>query len=153
MDKQTLNSPDAAPAALLVRRVVRFSRRFHRRKSQEPISLERFAGLESLYAVGPLELARGEISIFDSVPLISEVHDSRTNVSVDFSRRAAFLVYAIVENLAPRNARQTDRRRTTARRTTTALRGGKRHRRRSTLSLLAPLPCGAGNVSHSVQSD
>ena len=67
-------------------------------KAKEPISLSRFGGLESLYAIGPLERGRGEVSIYDSVPLISEVHDSRTNVSVDFSRRAAFLVYAIVEN-------------------------------------------------------
>ena len=67
-------------------------------KAKEPISLSRFGGVESLYAIGPLERGRGEVSIYDSVPLISEVHDSRTNVSVDFSRRAAFLVYAIVEN-------------------------------------------------------
>ena len=42
--------------------------------------------------------ARGEVSIYDSVPLISEVRDSQTDVSIDFNRRAAFLVYAIVEN-------------------------------------------------------
>ena len=67
-------------------------------KNQEPISLERFAGLDSLYAVGPLELARGEVSIFDSDPLIAEVQNGLTSVSLDFRRRAAFLVYAIVEN-------------------------------------------------------
>lgn len=67
-------------------------------KTKEPIPLERFAGLESLYAVGPLEFARGEISIFDSVPLIAEAQNGRASVSVDFYRRAAFLVYAIVEN-------------------------------------------------------
>ena len=49
-------------------------------KAKEPISLSRFGGLESLYAIGPLERGRGEVSIYD------------------FSRRAAFLVYAIVEN-------------------------------------------------------
>jgi len=67
-------------------------------KAKEPISLQRFAGLESLYAIGPLERGRGEVSIYDSVPLISEVRDSQTDVSVDFNRCAAFLVYAIVEN-------------------------------------------------------
>lgn len=67
-------------------------------KAKEPIPLERFAGLESLYAVGPLELARGEVSIFDSVPLIAEVQNGHASVSVDFCRRAGFLVYAIVEN-------------------------------------------------------
>ena len=54
--------------------------------------------MESLYAIGPLERGRGEVSIYDSVPLISEVRDGQTDVSIDLSRRAAFLVYAIVEN-------------------------------------------------------
>src|SRR5262245_41767706 len=67
-------------------------------KAEEPVSLERFDGLESLYAVGPLEQARGEVSIYDSVPLISEVHDGRVNVTIDSCRHAAFLVYAIVED-------------------------------------------------------
>ncbi len=67
-------------------------------KATEPIPLERFAGLESLYAVGPLELARGEVSIFDSMPLIAEVQNGHASVRVDICRRAGFLVYAIVEN-------------------------------------------------------
>ena len=67
-------------------------------KAAESVSLERFDGLESLYAVGPLEQARGEVSIYDSIPLISEVHDGRVNVTIDSCRHAAFLVYAIVEN-------------------------------------------------------
>lgn len=67
-------------------------------KAEESVSLERFDGLESLYAVGPLEQARGEVSIYDSIPLISEVHDGRVNVTIDSCRHAAFLVYAIVEN-------------------------------------------------------
>jgi acetolactate decarboxylase len=66
--------------------------------AKEPISLERFAGLESLYAVGPLEQASGEVSIYDGVPLISEVEDGQVNVTIDLCRHAAFLVYAIVEN-------------------------------------------------------
>ena len=67
-------------------------------KATDPISLQRFTGLESLYAVGPLENARGEVSIYDSAALISEVRDGLVRVSIDLSRRAAFLVYAIVEN-------------------------------------------------------
>lgn len=67
-------------------------------KNREPISLVRFAGVESLYAVGPLELACGEVSIFDSVPLIAQVEGGQVNIAVDFCQRAAFLVYAIVEN-------------------------------------------------------
>jgi acetolactate decarboxylase len=66
-------------------------------RATEPISLERFAGVESLYAVGPLEQGHGEISIYDSVPLIAEVQDGQVNVAVDLRRRAAFLVYAIAE--------------------------------------------------------
>lgn len=67
-------------------------------KAEKSVSLARFDGLESLYAVGPLEQARGEVSIYDSIPLISEVHDGRVNVTIDSCRHAAFLVYAIVEN-------------------------------------------------------
>ena len=67
-------------------------------KATDPISLQRFTGLESLYAVGPLENPRGEVSIYDSAALISEVHDGLVSVNIDLSRRAAFLVYAIVEN-------------------------------------------------------
>ena len=67
-------------------------------KADEAVSLEHFAGLESLYAVGPLEQARGEVSIYDGVPLISEVQDGQINVTIDSYRHAGFLVYAIVEN-------------------------------------------------------
>ncbi len=67
-------------------------------KTDEAVSLEHFVDLESLYAVGPLEQARGEVSIYDGVPLISEVQDGQINVTIDSYRHAAFLVYAIVEN-------------------------------------------------------
>jgi acetolactate decarboxylase len=66
-------------------------------RATEPISLERFAGVESLYAVGPLEQGQGEISIYDSVSLIAEVQGGRVQVTIDLCRRAAFLVYAIAE--------------------------------------------------------
>jgi acetolactate decarboxylase len=67
-------------------------------KVEEAVSLERFADLESLYAVGPLEQARGEVSIYDSIPLISQVQGGQVDVTIDFYRHAAFLVYAIVED-------------------------------------------------------
>jgi hypothetical protein len=67
-------------------------------KGYEPIPLERLASLKSLYAVGPLERGRGEISIYHGMALISEVRDGQINVNVDFSREAGFLVYATVEN-------------------------------------------------------
>ena len=64
---------------------------------RQPVSLERLHGLENLYAIGSLEQHPGEISIFDSVPFVSEAwHPTET---IDGSRvyRAEFLVYAIVE--------------------------------------------------------
>ena len=67
-------------------------------KTEEAVSLERFADLGSLYAVGPLEQARGEVSIYDSIPLISQVQGGQVDVTIDFNRHAAFLVYAIVED-------------------------------------------------------
>ena len=67
-------------------------------KSTTPVSLNRFAGLESLYAVGPLEKGRGEVSIFDSVTLISRVSEAKVDVQAGHDYRAGFLVYAIVEN-------------------------------------------------------
>jgi len=67
-------------------------------KAEEAVSLERFVDLESLYAVGPLEQASGEVSIYDSIPLISQVQGGQVDVTIDFYRHAAFLVYAIVED-------------------------------------------------------
>ena len=49
-------------------------------KATKPVSLERFANLNGVYAVGPLEQARGEASIFDSVPLIAQVKGGQVNV-------------------------------------------------------------------------
>ena len=42
--------------------------------------------------------ARGEVSIYDSIPLISQVQGGQVDVTIDFYRHAAFLVYAIVED-------------------------------------------------------
>ena len=67
-------------------------------QSTNPVSLNRFAGLESLYAVGPLEKGRGEVSIFDSLTLISQVNEANVDVLAGHDYHAGFLVYAIVEN-------------------------------------------------------
>jgi len=67
-------------------------------QSTNPVSLNRFAGLESLYAVGPLEKGRGEVSIFDSLTLISQVNEAKVDVLAGHDYHAGFLVYAIVEN-------------------------------------------------------
>jgi len=67
-------------------------------KAESPVPLGRFAGLESLYAVDPLEQGRGEVSIFDSVTLISQATGPKVNFETGPEYRAGFLVYAIVEN-------------------------------------------------------
>jgi hypothetical protein len=40
---------------------------------RQPIPLARLSGLENLYAIGALEQRPGEVSIFDSVPFVSDV--------------------------------------------------------------------------------
>src|SRR5215470_11963819 len=67
-------------------------------KANETISLERFAGWENLYAVGPLERGRGEVSIFNGTPLISTAKTARVKVSIGHGYHAGFLVYASVQN-------------------------------------------------------
>jgi len=84
---------------------------FIARKAEEAVSLERFEGLQNLYAVGPLEQARREVSIYDGVPLVSDIQSGQVNVTIDSYRHAAFLVYAIVENwrrLTVRNPIKTE---------------------------------------------
>src|SRR5262249_746984 len=61
------------------------------------IALGALSELEHLYAVGPLEDLQGEVSIFDSVPLISRVVDGGIATDVGFSGKACFLVYAQVD--------------------------------------------------------
>jgi hypothetical protein len=67
-------------------------------EAQEPVSLERFANLKGLYAVGPLEQGRGEVSIFNGMPLVSKVESRDLRIDRDFSHRAEFLVYAIAQH-------------------------------------------------------
>ena len=64
---------------------------------RQPVSLERLHGLENLYAIGSLEARPGEVSIFDSVPFISEVWEPTEAIDSNRVYRAEFLVYAIVE--------------------------------------------------------
>ena len=96
MDKQ-VDAP--APLAVLVRRVVRLPRGLHCGESQRADLLKRFGGLRVSMPSARWKTRRGEVSIYDSVRAdFRSPRQTRTNVSVDFSRRAAFLVYAIVEN-------------------------------------------------------
>jgi acetolactate decarboxylase len=66
--------------------------------AKEPILLSRFMDNQNLYAVGPLEQARGEISVFYGVPLISTVVNHAVTVDTGFGYRAGFLVYATVDH-------------------------------------------------------
>jgi hypothetical protein len=60
------------------------------------IALASLSSLQNLYAVGPAEGLRGEVSIFDSVPSISRIVDGALNVEASFNVDAYFLVYAQV---------------------------------------------------------
>lgn len=60
------------------------------------ISLESLMHLNNLYAVGPPEGLRGEITIFDSRPYVSRIEDSRIVVDHSFRHRALFLVWVEV---------------------------------------------------------
>jgi acetolactate decarboxylase len=64
----------------------------------EVFSLDRFAGLKGLYAVGPLEDGHGEVSIFDGVPLISKVENGVVHVHENFRYSAGFLVYSTIQH-------------------------------------------------------
>ena len=60
------------------------------------IVLASIASLQNLYAVGPAECLRGEVSIFDSVPSIARIIAGALKVDTNFSVNACFLVYAQV---------------------------------------------------------
>ena len=95
--------------------MVRFPRRLHRGQSQradlpKPLRRDR----TSLDAIGPLERGLGEVSIYDGVPLISEVHHGQTKERrLQPPRRFPGVRHR--RELAPRTL-ATDRRRATARR-------------------------------------
>jgi hypothetical protein len=60
------------------------------------LALTSLSGLPHLYAVGPVERLRGEISIFDSIPSISRITDGALHIDTDWKVKACFLVYAQV---------------------------------------------------------
>ena len=62
------------------------------------IALASISGLQNLYAVGPAEGLRGEVSIFDSVPSISRIVDGNLNIDTNFNVNACFLVYTQVSD-------------------------------------------------------
>jgi len=60
------------------------------------VALESLSAAAHLYALGPLEGLRGEISIFDSVPSIARVRDDAIATESTWKARACFLVWADV---------------------------------------------------------
>src|SRR5215470_7621016 len=60
------------------------------------ISLESLKHLRNLYAIGPPEALRGEITIVDSHPFVSTVENGRIVTDHTFRHRALFLVWAEV---------------------------------------------------------
>jgi len=60
------------------------------------ISLESLVPMNRLYAVGPPEGLRGEITIIDSQPYVSRIEDGHIVVDHSFRHRALFLVWADV---------------------------------------------------------
>ncbi len=60
------------------------------------VSLEGLAGLPHLYAVGPVERLRGEITVLDGRAYVSRVEDGRVVVDRSVAHRAPFLVWAQV---------------------------------------------------------
>jgi len=64
--------------------------------------LETLSTAAHLYALGPLEGLRGEVSIFDSVPSIARIETDRVVTAVSWSARACFLVWAEVPEWSER---------------------------------------------------
>ncbi len=60
------------------------------------VDLDGLVSERHVYALGPLEGARGEVSVFDGVACISRVRDGSIQVDAGAGDRACFLVYARV---------------------------------------------------------
>jgi acetolactate decarboxylase len=58
--------------------------------------LSSLSGLENLYALGPAEGLKGEVSVFDSEPSISRIINGKLQVYRGFNVKACFFVYAQV---------------------------------------------------------
>jgi hypothetical protein len=60
------------------------------------VALEALSSTPHLYAVGPLEGLRGEVSIFDSAPSIARIRANAIATESTWKARACFLVWAEV---------------------------------------------------------
>lgn len=61
------------------------------------IELQKLARMPHLYALGPLENLRGEVTIWDSMPSISSIDQGKIKISETLQDKACFLVYASVK--------------------------------------------------------
>lgn len=62
------------------------------------IDLRELAATPNLWALGPIEGLRGEITVLDGVPSIATIRDGGIEVAASFDVRAAFLVHAQVSS-------------------------------------------------------
>src|SRR5262249_52826441 len=60
------------------------------------VDLQKLARLPHLYALGPVEGLRGEVSVFDGTPFVSRVEKGQLVVDQTSAHKACFLVYAQV---------------------------------------------------------
>jgi len=60
------------------------------------VALEALSAAAHLYALGPLEGLRGEVSIFDSTPSLARIRDNAIVTESTWKARACFLVWADV---------------------------------------------------------
>lgn len=60
--------------------------------------LRKLSKSKHVYALGPVEGLRGEITIWDSKPSIARISDGQIQISDQFDVNACFLVYARVES-------------------------------------------------------
>jgi acetolactate decarboxylase len=76
------------------------------------IDLRKLAKIKHLYALGPVEGLKGEVTIWDGKPSIARVADGKVATSDRFEVKACFLVYASVpawqEIAIPSNVRDLE---------------------------------------------
>src|SRR5262245_56036220 len=77
--------------------MVGIRRRFSCERQTTAHSLDPAFRLRNLYGIGSLEQCPGEVSIFDSVPFVSEVWNASETIDSNRVYQAEFLVYSIVE--------------------------------------------------------
>lgn len=62
------------------------------------IDLRRLAETKHLYALGPVEGLKGEVTVWDGKPSIALIRDGKISISDSFEFKACFLVYAQVQS-------------------------------------------------------